>query len=141
MLTPESVISSLPYLGLILRPSIIKGSVDLNLHSCTPCKCGNKIKSHSKTSRQVIIRISLFWLYVHQIYSFLFFQFYKVYNYQFIVEPDGTGTDIGVQQVNCFDWEDVCAKENIKLYPTLRFYRLVLSLLYAYKSYRTMELY
>ena len=64
-----------------------------------------------------------------KINNFLFFQFYKVYNYQFIVEPDGTGTDIGVQQVNCFDWEDVCAKENVKLYPTLRFYRLVLSLL------------
>jgi hypothetical protein len=29
----------------------------------------------------------------------------------------------GVLQVNCFDWEDVCAKENITLYPTVRFYR------------------
>ena len=48
--------------------------------------------------------------------------------YPFIVKPDGTGMDIGVQQVNCFDWQDVCVKENIKLYPTVRFYRLVLSL-------------
>ena len=48
--------------------------------------------------------------------------------YPFIVKPDGTGMDIGVQQVNCFDWQDVCVKENIKLYPTVRFYRLALSL-------------
>ncbi|XP_028400051.1 thioredoxin domain-containing protein 16-like [Dendronephthya gigantea] len=40
-----------------------------------------------------------------------------------IVEPDGSGVKIGVLQVNCFDWEDVCSKENIKLYPTVRFYR------------------
>ncbi len=47
-------------------------------------------------------------------------------HYLFLVEPDGSETMIGVLQVNCFDWEDVCAKENIKLYPTVRFYRYVL---------------
>lgn len=38
-------------------------------------------------------------------------------------EADGSDTKIGALQVNCYDWEDVCRKENIKLYPTVRIYR------------------
>ena len=43
----------------------------------------------------------------------------------FPVEPDGSDVKIGVLQVNCFDWEDVCGKENIRIYPTVRFYRYI----------------
>ncbi|XP_046853147.1 uncharacterized protein LOC124446347 [Xenia sp. Carnegie-2017] len=40
-----------------------------------------------------------------------------------LVETDGSDVKIGVHQVNCFDWEDVCGKENIISYPTIRIYR------------------
>lgn len=35
----------------------------------------------------------------------------------------GKQTSLKVARVNCYDWTDVCQKENIIIYPTLRVYK------------------
>lgn len=39
------------------------------------------------------------------------------------VDRLGKQTDLTIGRVNCYDWTDVCQKEHIIIYPTLRVYK------------------
>ena len=38
------------------------------------------------------------------------------------VDRLGESTTLNLKRVNCFDWTDVCADQNITIYPTLRLF-------------------